>query len=73
MPERANIRSRLKKNNLTHVWLINRLQENGIVTDKSELSSVFAGTRNGMKVDAILKTTNDLLDKYEAAFSAPKS
>lgn len=33
MAERENIRSRLKKHQLTQVWLINQLGLRGIVTD----------------------------------------
>ena len=73
MLEREAIYERLKKNKLTQVWLISQLRERGIVTDKSELSSVFNGTRNGLKVDAIIKTTKVILDEYESKFAAPKS
>jgi len=68
--EREEIRSRLKKNKLTTVWLIAQLRENGIVTDKSEMSSVFAGTRCGLKVDAIIRTSKQILDEYETKFVA---
>ena len=64
MAERENIRSRLKKHQLTQVWLINQLGLRGIVTDKTEMSSVLAGTRSG-KADAIIELSYDILDKYE--------
>lgn len=51
MAEREDIRSRLKKHQLTQVWLINQLGLRGIVTDKTEMSSVLAGTRSGSKAD----------------------
>lgn len=54
MAERENIRSRLKKHQLTQVWLINQLGLRGIVTDKTEMSSVLAGTRSGSNY-AVLK------------------
>lgn len=74
MLERETIHSRLKKNKLTIVWLIGQLREHGIATDKSEMSSVFAGTRNGMKVDAIVETSKFILDEYETKFAAaPKT
>ena len=57
--ERENIRERLKKHKLSYVWLI------GIVTDKTEMSSVISGTRNGTKADAIIELSIDILDKYE--------
>ena len=66
MAERENIRSRLKKHQLTQVWLINQLGLRGIVTDKTEMSSVLAGTRSGSKADAIIELSHDILDKYEA-------
>lgn len=37
----------------------------GIVTDKTEMSSVISGTRNGTKADAIIELSIDILDKYE--------
>ena len=72
MLERNEVYERLKKNKLTQVWLINQLREHGIVTERSEISAVFAGTRNGLKVDAIIKTSKFILDEYEKMF-APKS
>lgn len=65
MAERENIRSRLKKHQLTQVWLINQLGLRGIVTDKTEMSSVLARTRSGSKADAIIELSHDILDKYE--------
>lgn len=60
MAERENIRSRLKKHQLTQVWLINQLGLRGIVTDKTEMSSVLAGTRSGSKADAIIELSHDI-------------
>ena len=65
MEERENIRERLKKHNLSYVWLIGQLALRGIVTDKTEMSSVISGTRNGTKADAIIELSIDILDKYE--------
>lgn len=65
MEERENIRERLKKNKLSYVWLIGQLALRGIVTDKTEMSSVISGTRNGTKADAIIELSIDILDKYE--------
>lgn len=65
MAEREDIRSRLKKHQLTQVWLINQLGLRGIVTDKTEMSSVLAGTRSGSKADVIIELSHDILDKYE--------
>lgn len=65
MAERDDIRDLLKKHHLTQVWLINQLGLRGIVTDKTEMSSVLAGTRSGSKTDAIIELSHDILDKYE--------
>lgn len=63
--ERDEIRIRLYQNCLTQAWLINRLEERGIYTDKAELSSALAGTRKGAKVDKILSTAFEILKEYE--------
>ena len=41
------------------------IRERLIVTDKTEMSSVISGTRNGTKADAIIELSIDILDKYE--------
>ena len=43
MEERENIRERLRKHSLSYVWLISQLRMRGIVTDKTEMSSVISG------------------------------
>lgn len=60
MEERENIRERLKKHKLSYVWLIGQLALRGIVTDKTEMSSVISGTRNGTKADAIIELSIDM-------------
>ena len=65
MDELNNIRNRLKKQRLSFTWLICQLRERGIVTDKTEVSSIFAGTRKGTKVDAIIKMSNIIMSDYE--------
>lgn len=65
MEELDTIRERLKKHRLSFVWLIHQLRQKGIITDKTEVSSVFAGTRTGVKADAIEKTTKYILNDYE--------
>lgn len=65
MEERENIRERLRKYSLSYVWLISQLRMRGIVTDKTEMSSVISGVRNGAKADSIIQTANDILDSYE--------
>ena len=56
MEERENIRERLRKHSLSYVWLISQLRMRGIVTDKTEMSSVISGVRNGAKADSIIQT-----------------
>lgn len=70
MEERENIRERLKKHKLSYVWLIGQLALRGIVTDKTEMSSVISGTRNGTKADAIIESTymTFLMHKKETAW-----
>lgn len=68
MEELDNIRDRLKKHRLSFVWLIYQLGQRGIVTDKTEVSSVFAGTRKGAKADSIIRETTVILDEYEKGF-----
>lgn len=65
MEELNAIRDRLKKHHLSFVWLIHQLSQRGIITDKTEVSSVFAGTRTGVKADAIVRTSKHTLDDYE--------
>ena len=68
MEELDNIRDRLKKHRLSFVWLIYQLGQRDIVTDKTEVSSVFAGTRKGAKADSIIQETTVILDEYEKGF-----
>lgn len=65
MEERTNIRERLRKHNLSYVWLISQLRLRGVVTDKTEMSSVVSGARNGAKADTIIQTAAAVLDSYE--------
>lgn len=64
--ERDRIRVLLLENSLSQVWLISRLEERGVITDKSELSSALSGSRKGKKVDTILKNSLEILDDYTA-------
>lgn len=73
MTDREDIRNRLKKHLLTQVWLINQLSFRGIITDKTEMSSVLAGARSGCKADAIIELSHDILDKYEEGSVLVKS
>lgn len=64
--ERDRIRVLLLENSLSQVWLMNRLEEKGILTDKSELSSALNGSRKGGKIDKIISASNEILDEYVA-------
>lgn len=57
--ELNKIRERLKNNRLSFTWLIFQLDNKGIKTDKTEVSSIFAGTRRGAKADS---KTHDFMD-----------
>lgn len=68
MEGRISIRERLQKHSLSYVWLIAQLNTKGIKTDKTEMSSVVAGTRTGDKADSIIQTSNKIIDEYEKVF-----
>lgn len=63
--ERFEIKMMLFRNNLTATWLISQLEKRGIITQKTELSSVLAGSRRGEKVDKILTESKAILSYYE--------
>jgi len=65
MKTRDKIRQRLELNHLSFVWLINQLDDRGIQTDKTEMSSVMSGTRKGKKAEAILTESWEVLNEYE--------
>lgn len=60
----AQIREQLTQFRLTQVWLIRQLSDGGLLTDKSEMSSVLSGTRLGSKADEILRKSADVLAVY---------
>lgn len=62
--ERDEVRILLLNNSLSQVWLINRLEEHGVITEKSELSSALSGARKGAKVDKIIQTSLQILKDY---------
>lgn len=63
--EREKIRMMLFRNTLTNAWLINRLEERDIITEKSEMSSVLRGVRKGAKAEKIILNSIDILERYE--------
>ena len=55
----------LYRNNLRNAWLVDRLAEDGIVTEKTEMSSVLRGIRKGPKAENIILTSLRILTYYE--------
>ena len=68
MDELNAIRERIRNFRLSFVWLIYQLEQRGITTDKTEVSSIFAGSRKGAKADSIIRETSVILDEYEKSF-----
>lgn len=64
--ERDRIRLMLYRNTLTNAWLVNRLEERGVITEKTEMSSILRGVRKGAKAETIIKTSLEILDDYES-------
>lgn len=71
--ERDRIRLMLYRNSLTNTWLINRLEDNGVKTDKTEMSSVLRGTRSGAKAELIINKSLDILNYYEKHFPSARN
>lgn len=63
--KRVLIRRKLQDNHLTSVWLINQLEQNGVHTDKAEMSNILNGSRKGPKVDEIMEAALNILHRYE--------
>jgi len=70
--ERDLIRLMLLRNSLTQTWLINRLEDVGVRTDKTEMSSALGGRRKGEKVNLILRKSVEILTEYERKMRAEK-
>ena len=68
MTDREELRERLNRNHLSYVWLIDQLRRRNVATDKTEMSSVVAGTRSGKKAETILSVSLEILDSYEKEF-----
>ena len=60
------IRDKISHFTLTYAWLIHRLSDEGLLTDKFEMSATLSGTRIGPKADEILRRSLDILNEYEA-------
>ena len=59
------IRDRIADTSLTYTWLIRQLSDDGMITDKFEMSSTLSGTRTGDKSDEILRRSLDILREYQ--------
>ena len=68
MGDREKIRIGIATSRLSYSWLLFQLHLQGIETDKSELSSVLAGTRRGDKAEKIIAYSIDILEDYEQLF-----
>lgn len=69
--KREKIRLMLYRNTLTHTWLIHRLEEKGVKTEKTEMSSVLRGVRKGAKAETIITTSLEILENYEKKMLVP--
>lgn len=63
------IRKMVADNTLSYTWLIQKLSDKGLLTDKFEMSATMAGTRRGQKADDILCHAYAVLCEYEAQAS----
>lgn len=63
--ERKMIRVKLAEHNLTQVWLRGKLEDDGIITDKTELCSVLKGSRKGTKAEKIINKAIEIINEYE--------
>lgn len=70
--ERDRIRLMLYRNTLTNAWLVNRLEEKGINTEKTEMSSVLRGVRKGAKAESIINSSIEILENYECLMGVLK-
>ncbi len=56
---------KLRRNNLTNTWLINRLEERGTNVSKFNMSDILRGVRRNNDSDHILTQSLRILDSYE--------
>ena len=62
---RTEVKNKLIEYGLTQVWLIQQLGRGNIITDKTEMSSILAGTRSGAKAETLLKMSVSIIAAYE--------
>lgn len=66
--KREILRLRLRRLNLTQVWLIDKLNRKGISVDKALLSSVLSGSYARPKAEEIIDAAHGVLDEYESKY-----
>ena len=64
------IKEKVEGSSLTYVWLVHRLSDASVYTDKFELSAILSCTRRGPKADEILRLSLEILETYESAFAS---
>lgn len=62
---RISVVLKLRMNNLSNTWLINRLEERGIRTTTYNLSDILRGVRRNENSDKIISESLDILESYE--------
>lgn len=62
---REQIRELVVGASLTFTWLIRQLSDEGLMTDKFEMSATLAGVRTGSKADEILRRSLSILREYQ--------
>lgn len=59
--ERELVKQKMTEFRLTGVWMINKLEERGVIVDKTAFSSIMRGARVGPKSELVIKTSLDIL------------
>ena len=59
------IRERMKKMDVTQVWLILELQKRGLVVQPPEMSSILRGVNTYPKATRVLEMCNTILSELE--------
>lgn len=59
------LRKRLESQKLSFMWLRFQLKSRGLITDKTEMSKAFSGSRKGPKIEKILNLSKEILDEYD--------
>lgn len=59
------VRTIIEDNNLSYVWLIARLRDEGITTCKPTMSGIMSMSVRGPKMDKILVKSEEICKRYE--------